>query len=57
MKRADLLTTIINRQNRVVYTLLVVSAAIGLAWVLWRHQYLAAHSGPAPTAVPTAAAR
>lgn len=41
MKRTDLLT-IVNRQNRIVYTLLVVSAVIGLAWVLWRHQYLAA---------------
>lgn len=57
MKRADLVATIINRQNRVVYTLLVVSAAIGLAWVLWRHQYLAAHTNPAPLAVPAAAAR
>jgi hypothetical protein len=56
MKRSDLLTTVINRQNRVVYTLLVVTAAIGLAWVLWRHQYLAGHSGPAPLAVPAAPA-
>ncbi|GAB3635516.1 hypothetical protein GCM10027422_11060 [Hymenobacter arcticus] len=57
MKRADLIATIINRQNRVVYTLLVVTAAIGLAWVLWRHQYLAAHSSPASVAVPAAPAR
>lgn len=57
MKRSEFLTTVINRQNRVVYTLLVVTAAIGLAWVLWRHQYLAAHSSPAPLAVPAAAAR
>ena len=57
MKRSEFLTTVINRQNRVVYTLLVVTAAIGLAWVLWRHQYLAALSSPAPLAVPTAAAR
>ena len=41
MRRTDLLT-IVNRQNRIVHVLLVVSAAIGLAWVLWRHQYLAA---------------
>ncbi|MDJ0366139.1 hypothetical protein QMK33_13340 [Hymenobacter sp. H14-R3] len=56
MNRTDL-TTIINRQNRVVYTLLIVSAAIGLAWVLWRHQYLASHSSPAHLAVPAASAR
>ena len=41
MRRTDLLT-IVNRQNRIVHVLLVVSAAIGLAWVIWRHQYLAA---------------
>lgn len=41
MKRTDLLA-IVNRQNRIVYTLLLVSAAIGLTWVIWRHQYLAA---------------
>ncbi len=50
MKRFDIIT----RQNRVVYVLLVVAAAIGLAWVLWRHQYLAAHghTAPATPAVP-----
>jgi len=43
-------TEIILRQNRIVYTLLVVTAAIGLAWVLWRHQHLQAHEQPAPSA-------
>lgn len=57
MKRADLVATIINRQNRVVYTLLIVSAAIGLAWVLWRHQYLLTHNRLAPVASPVAPAR
>jgi hypothetical protein len=53
MKRTDIL----NRQNRVVYTLLVVAAAIGLAWVLWRHHYLAARDQPAPATAPAAPAR
>jgi hypothetical protein len=47
MKRTD----IILRQDRIVYTLLIVTAAIGLAWVLWRHQYLldrANHGGALP---------
>lgn len=46
MKRFD----IIARQERIVHILLVVSAAIGLTWVIWRHQYLAAHD---PMAAPT----
>jgi hypothetical protein len=33
-------TEIILRQDRIVYLLLIVTAAIGLAWVLWRHHYL-----------------
>jgi hypothetical protein len=50
-------TEIIIRQDRIVYTLLIVTAAIGLAWVLWRHQYLLSHNGGAGTAtVPAAAA-
>ncbi|QKG54372.1 hypothetical protein [Hymenobacter sp. BRD67] len=44
MRRSDILT----RQNRIVYTLLLVTAAIGLAWVLWRHQYLAGRESPLP---------
>ncbi|MGI4761939.1 MAG: hypothetical protein ACRYF0_14620 [Janthinobacterium lividum] len=36
MKRTEILV----RQDRIVYTLLIVTAVIGLAWVLWRHQYL-----------------
>lgn len=49
-------TEIIIRQDRIVYTLLIVTAAIGLAWVLWRHQYVLARSSSAPVAVPAAAA-
>ena len=45
MKRTDILF----RQDRIVYTLLVLTAAIGLAWVIWRHQYLAAHDKNAAT--------
>ncbi len=43
MKRNE----IILRQDRVVYILLVVTAAVGLTWVLWRHQYLLNHDRPA----------
>jgi hypothetical protein len=45
-------TEIILRQDRIVYTLLIVTAAIGLAWVLWRHQYLLERTrhGGAPAA-------
>jgi hypothetical protein len=53
MKRTEILI----RQDRIVYTLLLVTAAIGLAWVLWRHQYLLNHSRPGAGAAPTAAAR
>ena len=52
MKRFE----IIARQDRIVYMLLVVTASIGLAWVLWRHQYVAAHDHPA-TPTTTAPAR
>ena len=48
MKRTEILI----RQDRIVYTLLIVTAAIGLAWVLWRHQYLlerTRHGGAVPT--------
>ncbi len=47
MKRTEILL----RQDRIVYTLLIVTAVIGLAWVLWRHQYLLerARHGGAPT--------
>ena len=53
MKRTEILI----RQDRIVYTLLLVTAAIGLAWVLWRHQYLLSHSRPGSGAAPTATAR
>ena len=54
MKRTD----IIIRQDRIVYTLLIVTAAIGLAWVLWRHQYVLNRGSQGAAAVPaTAAAR
>ncbi|MDO7884592.1 hypothetical protein [Hymenobacter cheonanensis] len=49
-------TEIILRQDRIVYTLLIVTAAIGLAWVLWRHQYLLArtsHGGALPATQAT----
>lgn len=49
-------TEIILRQDRIVYTLLIVTAAIGLAWVLWRHQYLltrANHGGALPATQAT----
>ena len=44
---------IIARQNRVIYILLVVVGALGLAWTIWCHQYLA-HADAAPTAAPAA---
>jgi hypothetical protein len=50
-------TEIILRQDRIVYILLVVTATIGLTWVLWRHQYLLTHGGQsAPVALPAATA-
>ena len=49
-------TEIIIRQDRIVYVLLIVTAAIGLAWVLWRHQYLLSRNGSAAAAAPTVAA-
>ena len=50
-------TEIILRQDRIVYILLVVTATIGLTWVLWRHQYLLTHGGQsAPAALPAATA-
>lgn len=39
-RRLARLNTFIERQNRIIYVLLIVTAAIGLAWVIWRHQYL-----------------
>lgn len=41
-------TEIILRQDRIVYILLVVTAAVGLTWVLWRHQHLLSHDRVAP---------
>ena len=49
-------TEIILRQDRIVYILLVVTAAVGLTWVVWRHQYLLSHGRPAPMALPAAQA-
>jgi hypothetical protein len=49
-------TEIILRQDRIVYILLVVTATIGLTWVLWRHQYLLTHGGASPAALPAATA-
>lgn len=53
MKRAE----IILRQDRIVYILLVLTATIGLVWVLWRHQHLLAHDGPTAPATSRNAAR
>lgn len=39
-RRLARLNAFIERQNRIIYVLLIVTAAIGLAWVLWRHQHL-----------------
>ena len=44
MKRIDFIA----RQDRVVHILLIVTAAIGLTWVLWRHQYLLRRAAAAP---------
>lgn len=52
MKRTEILI----RQDRIVYTLLIVTAAIGLAWVLWRHQYLLDRSASGTMVTPAAAA-
>ena len=52
MKRTEILL----RQDRIVYLLLIMTAAIGLAWVLWRHHYLLTHNGPAAAGVPAATA-
>ncbi len=30
---------IASRQNRVVYILLIVTGALGLAWAIWKHWY------------------
>ncbi|NML67117.1 hypothetical protein HHL22_18080 [Hymenobacter sp. RP-2-7] len=39
-RRLARLNAFIERQDRIVYILLIVTAAIGLSWVIWRHQYL-----------------
>lgn len=53
MKRTEILL----RQDRIVYTLLIVTAAIGLAWVLWRHQSLLTRASHGSALPPTQAAR
>ncbi len=50
-------TEIILRQDRIVYILLVVTAAVGLSWVLWRHQYLLERSRAAQPAATALAPR
>jgi len=47
MKRIDFIA----RQDRIVYILLVVTAAVGLAWVLWRHQHLLHRGAATPASV------
>lgn len=39
-RRLARLNAFIERQDRIIYILLVATAAIGLSWVIWRHQYL-----------------
>jgi hypothetical protein len=39
-RRLARLNAFIERQNRIIYVLLIVTASIGLAWVIWRHQYI-----------------
>lgn len=39
-RRLARLNEFIKRQDRIIYTLLIITAAIGLSWVIWRHQYL-----------------
>lgn len=53
MKRTEILI----RQDRIVYLLLIVTAAVGLAWVLWRHQYLIARANSGSASPTTKAAR
>lgn len=52
-RRLARLNAFIARQDRIIYTLLIVTAAIGLTWVIWRHQYLIYRdqhqAKPAPT--------
>jgi hypothetical protein len=39
-RRLARLNAFIERQDRIIYTLLIATAALGLSWVIWRHQYL-----------------
>jgi hypothetical protein len=45
---------ILIRQDRVVYTLMILLASIGLFWGFWQHQHPAGAVGKAATAPPTA---
>ena len=46
---------IIFRQNRIVYTLMVLLAGMGLVWSFWQHQHSAGPVGPATAASAAAA--
>jgi hypothetical protein len=46
---------IIFRQNRVVYTLMIVLAGMGLFWSFWQHQHSKGPVGPATAASEAAA--
>jgi lipopolysaccharide export system protein LptC len=46
---------IIFRQNRVVYTLMILLAGAGLVWSFWQHQHNAGPVGPATAASAAAA--
>ena len=38
---------IIERQDRVIYILLVIVGALGLAWAIWKHLYAPRQAAPA----------
>ena len=46
---------VIFRQNRVVYTLMIVLAGLGLLWGFWDRQHSAGPVGPATAASAAAA--
>ncbi|RZK53714.1 MAG: hypothetical protein EOO59_12170 [Hymenobacter sp.] len=47
---------IIFRQNRVVYTLMILLAGAGIVWGFWQHQHNGGPVGPATAAAQAKAA-